>query len=88
MTKDQMLEQLNLSPPEFQDLIEKLTKFTSSLSEAQLKVVKASSLSLPEAAATFGEDMTSSELENILRQSTTKSAFLVGINFASIHQAK
>ncbi len=65
MNREQMLAQLGLTSDEFTDLLQKYETFVNSLNESQKTVLAQSIPSLDAAAASFGGNVTPSDLEGI-----------------------
>jgi hypothetical protein len=76
MDRNQMLKKLGLSEHELRDLLQKLSELESGLTTAQRAVLKSSSPTLSEAAATFGPDVTADDLRAFLKQAAPVDAML------------
>jgi hypothetical protein len=68
MTKEEFLSRLGLSSHEFRELVRKFIHFLDRLTEAERAAVLRSMPTIAEAARSFGPDVTSDELGNILKE--------------------
>lgn len=66
MTRDQLLNKMNLTPAEHADLMAKYEAFAASLNPNQQKVVTRSLLTLEQARKTFGPHTTIEDIENLV----------------------
>src|SRR5271163_4433045 len=70
MDRDTMLKELNLTDGEFRDLLAKLSRLYATLNRQQQAVVKCSTPTLVEAAATFSPQVSVADLEEFLKQAS------------------
>ncbi len=66
MTRDEMLQKMNLSHEEHSDLMAKFEAFHASLNQNQQKVVTRSLMSLEQARTTFGPGATVEDVANLV----------------------
>jgi len=78
MTRDEMLKKLGITNEEFKDLVHKLEKLYLSLTESQRVVFVRSFPTAASAAASFGKDVTSDQLQRLFAADPTNEPFASG----------
>jgi hypothetical protein len=71
MNRPDMLAVLGLSDSEFTDMLQKFNAFMSTLNANQQKVIQSSVPSATQAAASFGPDVSPSDVQYLVSQATT-----------------
>jgi hypothetical protein len=79
MEHSEMLKKLGLTKEQFHDLVRKHAAFVNSLDDHQRAVVRSSSPSVAEAAASFGPDAKPEDLQRLLDEAKPPDAAKGGV---------